>query len=336
MPSPEPLAVALAALPVELSAGSGAPPEIRLLPAGPFRSLDTRPESCAAWRLDAAAAARMVAAAAARVSDYVIDFEHQTLRAADNGRPAPAAGWFKTLEHRADGLYATGVRWTAEAARMIAAGEYRYISPVFSYHPKSGAISGLSAVAPASLVNAPGLDGLTDLARLAALAFPETRQPEPVMPENDFSEDPAASIAALNARIAQLAAQAAAPDPSKFVALSVVDALRAEFAGKTAALAAELDTYRQKERDALLAGALADGLLTPAETGWAKDYLSKDAAGFAVMLGVRAPVVVPGATQTGGRAPAGAGGGAALSDSDVQAAALLGQSAEFFSKHQGA
>ena len=146
--TPKP-AYALAACAVDLSTAGAAPTEIRLLPAGPFRSVDTRPAECAAWQLSAETAARLIATAAARTSDYVIDFEHQTLRSAENGQPAPAAGWFKTLEFKPDGLYATDVRWTANAARMIAAGEYRY----------------LSLVAPASLVNASGLDGLTDQQR---------------------------------------------------------------------------------------------------------------------------------------------------------------------------
>jgi phage I-like protein len=64
----------------------------------------------------------------------VIDYEHQTLNAATNGQPAPAAAWFSTLEWRdGDGLYATDVQWTERAAAMVAAGEYRFLSPVFCF-----------------------------------------------------------------------------------------------------------------------------------------------------------------------------------------------------------
>lgn len=348
--TPKP-AYALAACAVDLSTAGAAPTEIRLLPAGPFRSVDTRPAECAAWQLSAETAARLIATAAARTSDYVIDFEHQTLRSAENGQPAPAAGWFKTLEFKPDGLYATGVRWTANAARMIAAGEYRYLSPVFAYCPASGAVTALSLVAPASLVNAPGLDGLTDLAQLAAPAFP------PLL-ENPMDEilaqlktllklpdgaQPPEILAALDALIAEenkepdepaaLAAQP--PDPAQFVALAIVDGLRVEFAEKTAALSAEVLAYRQKEHAALLAGALADGLISPAEVPWAQSLIAQNAACFAEMCAVRSPIVALGTAQTGGQKPAGAPDApTALSADDAKVAQMLGQTPEKFAQHK--
>ena len=72
--------------------------------------------------------------------DMVVDYEHQTLYTRENGQPAPAAGWFKQLQWRDDGLYATGVRWTGKAAAAIEAGEYRYLSPVLHYDPNSGEV----------------------------------------------------------------------------------------------------------------------------------------------------------------------------------------------------
>ncbi|WP_413164973.1 phage protease [Escherichia coli] len=84
------------------------------------------------WVLTAELAAQLVAQVAARTTPFVIDYEHQTLRAVNNGKPAPAAGWFSQVEWREGaGLYATGVEWTDNAAAMIAAGEYKFISPVF-------------------------------------------------------------------------------------------------------------------------------------------------------------------------------------------------------------
>lgn len=64
-------------------------------------------------------------------ADLPIDYEHQTQLAAKNGQPAPAAGWIKALEARADGIYGQ-VDWTATAAQRIGAKEYRYISPTFA------------------------------------------------------------------------------------------------------------------------------------------------------------------------------------------------------------
>jgi len=104
---------------------------VRLLPAGEFRSADGsgRPTDAPAWRIDAAQAAILIARDTARSSRRVVDYEHQTLLAAKNGNPAPAAGWIGALEWReGDGLYAQ-IEWTEKAAAMIAAGEYRGSSP---------------------------------------------------------------------------------------------------------------------------------------------------------------------------------------------------------------
>ena len=104
--------------------------EFRLLPAGLFSAVDGRPHGLPGWRLTDETAQRIIKLAAARVSDFVIDYEHQTMNAGNNGQPAPAAGWFKRLEWRpGDGLYVTDARWTERATAMINAKEYRFISP---------------------------------------------------------------------------------------------------------------------------------------------------------------------------------------------------------------
>lgn len=135
--------------------------EFRLIPAGLFSATDGRPPGIPGWRLDRAAALSIVAKVAARATDFVIDYEHQTLKAAANGQPAPAAGWFKRLEWReGDGLYVTDARWTGRAAALILAKEYRFISPVFSHEADGRVVD----VVNAALTNSPALDGLSDLA----------------------------------------------------------------------------------------------------------------------------------------------------------------------------
>lgn len=153
---------------------------MQLLPSGEFRTADGRPASIAHWRLNAEIADRVIAASAAAVNDLVIDYEHQTLRTETNGRPAPAAGWFKRLEYRAAlGLFATDVRWTEAAARMIQAGEYRYISPVFSYDETGAVLRIISA----ALTNTPGLDGMDAVALRISQGF---NQPAPVMTASEI------------------------------------------------------------------------------------------------------------------------------------------------------
>lgn len=135
--------------------------EFRIMPAGVFRAVDGRPHGLGGWQLCRDAALAIVRMADARSTDFVIDYEHQTLNTASNGQPAPAAGWFKHLEWReGDGLYVTDARWTERASAMIKAKEYRFISPVFHYDKYGNVLDIINA----ALTNNPALDGLTELA----------------------------------------------------------------------------------------------------------------------------------------------------------------------------
>ncbi len=140
---------------------------IRIVPAGTFRTMDGRPKDLAGWHLGPREAARIIAVAEQRPEDLVIDYEHATLRNESTG-PVPAAGWIKRLEWQdGDGLHAHA-EWTGRAWEMIAAREYRYISPVLAYDKSSGAVTQLLG---AGLTNTPALAGLTDLSQLAAARF---------------------------------------------------------------------------------------------------------------------------------------------------------------------
>ena len=138
--------------------------EIRLIPCGVFRANDGRPVGLPGWKMDTKIALKIIADRATR-DDLVIDFEHQTLLAKQNGQPNPAAGWFKRLVWRdGEGLFAVDVKWTEKAKAMLAAREYRYISPAFSYNGITGEVEDLLC---AALTNNPGLTHLTDLAQIA-------------------------------------------------------------------------------------------------------------------------------------------------------------------------
>lgn len=92
-----------------------------------------------------------------------IDYEHQSFDEF-NTRPdglRPAAGWIGGVEVRGDGLWATRVEWTAKAAEMLRAGEYRYFSPVIYWgDPSQQSISGLG---PVALTNDPAMCGVISL-----------------------------------------------------------------------------------------------------------------------------------------------------------------------------
>jgi phage I-like protein len=101
---------------------SALPTEFRLF------ALGKNATSKGTFVLDEAGLASVMAAYAEHGVDLSLDYEHQAF--ADNGKPAPAAGWFKP-EARADGLWAVNVRWTPPATEMLRNKEYRYFSPAF-------------------------------------------------------------------------------------------------------------------------------------------------------------------------------------------------------------
>ena len=111
----------------------------------------------------------------AGATDPVIDYEHQIDAAAQNGQPAPAAGWVKELEVR-DGALWGRVEWTPRGAAHIGAREYRYVSPTFAFDARTRKVKALHR---AALTNAPALDmpalardqgGLMNPEHLTALA----------------------------------------------------------------------------------------------------------------------------------------------------------------------
>jgi phage I-like protein len=347
-----PCGVAIAALGVDLVAGR-APAAFRVLPAGAFRSWDGRPQDCPGWVCTEADGRRIVAELAGRARKSVIDYEHATLKAKKDAVKAPAAGWFGAAEWRADGVWLTGVEWTADALAHLAAKEYRYISPVFSYDSQTGHVQSLLH---AALTNEPGLDALTDLAALAAEIFlsPST-SPENSMNELlkkllaalDLKENATetealaavekhkANVAALAAsqaeadglknQVAALTAQAGSPDPKKFApteALAALQAGNAELKKAFAALSAEIGAGKV---EALISQGKAAGQLPPAVEPWARDLGKKDYAALSAFL-EHAPVIVkPGETQTGGQAP---GGGEGAADGGALAQAALSYQAE--------
>ncbi len=166
--------IGLAVLTLRVLPGS---PRIRVIPAGRFDAPRGAMGGSGPWNLTAAAAARIIALNAARQADILVDYEHQWLSSKDNGKEVPAAGWINPrsllwVESGAEpGLYGE-VKWTAKAAEMIAADQYRYLSPVFTYDKMTGEPSDLLNVA---LTNFPAIDSATAAALSAqapALGFP--------------------------------------------------------------------------------------------------------------------------------------------------------------------
>jgi len=304
-----PHTIALSAQLIEL--GGAAPTEFKLLPAGQFKAKDGRPHGLDGWVMNDANAKAVLSAASAQQDKFLIDYDHQTLHSKANGQPAPAAGWFGRMEWRpGDGLFATDVEWTAAAQAAIEAKEYRYISPVLKYDPKTGDVTG---VIMAALVNYAALDGLTDLAAAAALLFSTQPQETPMDKEllallglPDGADRNAVlsavtalksgsdQVAALSAQVESLKAQT--PDPAKYVPIESVKALQTELAALSA-------TVNADKINKLIEPALADGRLLPAQKAWAESLGKSNFAALSAYLETAQPIAALSGLQTGGKAP---------------------------------
>ncbi|ELR65850.1 Mu-like prophage FluMu I protein [Photobacterium marinum] len=142
---------------------------VQLLPAGKFKARDGRPFDTedGHWHLDASIAAQMIAATKAAAPKVLIDYEHQTLHAAENGKPAPAAGWLTSdsdIEWReGQGLYIKP-GWTKAAQTHIDNDEYAFLSAVFPYDKQGRPLM----LRMAAITNDPGVVGMESLAALYA------------------------------------------------------------------------------------------------------------------------------------------------------------------------
>jgi phage I-like protein len=317
------------------TAGGPAPGRIQLFPAGEFSARDGRPGTlkgvkAKAWTLTFDDAAAVIARWRQRETPLVVDYEHQTINAAENGKPAPAAGWIESLEAGPDGLYAT-VKWTDAARAFIQADEYRYISPVFSFDPETGAVLELKS---AALTNYPALDGMDAVTARAEDDPPMKKETLEALRHffglaADADED--AALAALKAQgdgqtlTAMLtAAKEAIPDPSKYVPAAILTAAQE----KNAALAAKVEELEGESTLAALTAeidaALADGRLPKACEAWAKATAKTNPEAIKGYIASAVPVAALTSTQTGGTPPAGAPHTAALTDEEKYAAKAAG------------
>lgn len=258
----------------------GAPEWVELFPAGPrIEARDGR-----VWTANPAG---VLAAFEANNGPLAIDYEHAQAHLAPKGEIAPAAGWIVELAERAGSVWGR-VEWTANAARMIAAREYRFLSPDFQYRP-DGHISRLNG---AALVNRPALE-LTALSR-EQTPNPETKDMKAIAKALGLAEtaDEAVILAAIATRDGERTAvcQALKLDPSKSdtpaitaaigrlaeetaTALAAVQAspaaaevsvLRKELTETRTALAAIELASSEKAIDEALNNATREGKITPA------------------------------------------------------------------------
>lgn len=326
--------VALSQLPADGATGGY---WIQLLPAGTFSTRDGR----GPFTMAESDMAGVIEATQKYLNavDIVVDYDHQTQFSAvpGVGGVAPAAGWIKQLEARADGLYGL-VDWTANAAAAIRADEYRYISPVFQFDKKTGKVWRLTS---AGLTNTPALD-------LAAIAASTQLQQDETMEQiaKALGLAPAADensiLTAINSLLTGTAAIAvaaglndkasspeivtainsarAAANPAKFVPIEQVEALQQE-------IATLKNTVTGGQAETAINKAIADGKLTPALRDWGMDLFKKDAGAFNAFID-KSPVLT--ASQAAGKS--GPTGDAELDAVDLAVMSQMGISREDFLK----
>lgn len=111
------------------------------------------------FTVDGESGREVVAAFEKNGNDIPVDYEHQTLGgefASPDGR-APAAGWIKELEIvDGAGIFAH-VEWTDRGRAMLAAKEYRYLSPVALVDRQTRRIV---AIHSAALTNKPAITAM--------------------------------------------------------------------------------------------------------------------------------------------------------------------------------
>ncbi|PIW30406.1 MAG: hypothetical protein COW30_02540 [Rhodospirillales bacterium CG15_BIG_FIL_POST_REV_8_21_14_020_66_15] len=296
------------------------PPEwIHLMTPGQLNARDGR-----RFQLDDAVA--VVRDSLARSANLVVDYEHQTDLAEKNGQPAPAAGWIKDLSVRPDGIWGR-VEWTAKAADMIRAREYRFLSPTFT-HAKT-APHQVRIILRAALTNNPALE-------LTALATNQDGDPEmdkfllalvkalglgadvnqdqilaalteklgglaqlttlatavrSALALDDKADDKAiaAAIDKLKSDVATATAKGtgADPDPAKYVPIAQVTALSEQIARLTATVSDDKATTAVEQ-------AMKDGKVPPALKDWATAYAKSDLGAFTAYCTNQPAIFKPG------------------------------------------
>ena len=328
-------------------------PLVKIIPKGTFAPIDGRTDhGVPAWTLTAALAKELMADLAAADTDIVVDYEHGSIKAAESGSPNPAAGWIERYEwDDSQGLMAA-IKWTDDAAKMIADKAYRYLSPVLLYNAK-GEVKGLHSVA---LTNTPALDGMA-LAALSKQINPD--QPDEGTPMNKEALIKLLGLAAdadeqaINQALQALQEQAgdksltellAAPKdtpkdtppaepPKAPEGKQPEDAAElAELKAQVAALSKQLTALEVGgASDGLIAAALSDGRLLPHQEASARQLAAKDPEAFKNLIEGSLKLAALSQSQSGGKGGAGQAA-PSLSAEEAAVAKQLGISAEDYQK----
>lgn len=281
------------------------PEWVQLLPAGLFGGRDGR----GPYLLDETAVLRAFSAGG---MDLPVDYEHQTLEASERKGPVPAAGWIEALEVRSGELWAR-VSWTPRAAELIAAREYRYLSPVFR-HDEGGRIVRIEG---AALTHYPNLDLAPVAHSFGGNPVKDEQHPEQCTEPKTAVDAHAQDAGGAGA----VSAQSTQPDPEAAL-IAAHKAVCDELAMLKAKIAAEA-------AEAAVVQAMSEGKVPPALKAWATAYAAADPAGFAEYVQAAPAFTVAQSAQYVNQNDS-----TALSEEDRTACALLGISESDFAAHK--
>ena len=312
--------------------GAAVPDWVELIPAGDVVGIDGR-----RWVNDEPDA--IVSAFEARGSDMVFDFEHQS----DFGMMTPAAGWITGVENRGGAIWGR-VEWTEKAREMIAAREYRYVSPVFFYLAELP--HRIVALDSAALTHNPNLSLKALNARRSDAAVERDQTPRtegPVMKdaqrkalcrklglaEEASDEAILAAVEEKDGEINKARNAAEQPDLTKFVPRSDYDKVKGDLESARNAAKKRAD----EDAEAAVDAAIADGKITPASRDYHLAACKADRASFDAFVAGTGRVAATEGSGLDGKTP---GDGSKLDAEEKAVCRQLGVSEEDFLKTKAA
>jgi len=143
---------------------------IQIFPTGLFNAPQGSLLGEGYWLLNAQIAKQLINKAK-NEENILIDYDHQSILFAKNFKALEAAGTFsgKNLKWvEGVGLFASNINWTDTAQEYFKKDKYRYISPLFTYDPKSREVTRIISI---TLTDNPAIKNMRAVNRVAATAY---------------------------------------------------------------------------------------------------------------------------------------------------------------------
>lgn len=239
------------------------PVRLHILPPSGFKA---RAKDSRSWITFIYDAEQLLSDFAAQARELPIDYDHQSLSAAEKAGPVPAAGWIGGLDFDTSGGYARVASFTPRAAEALLAAEYRDVSPVFRTLWESETVARIVGIDSVALTNDPALvlhqmsrDAGDDEAADVEVAAAASAADNAAAPERLATSTEAASTAAdadtqMLEQLKTLLGLAA--DATAEAALSAIESLKSNAAAR-AEIAAAAGAEATADAPAIVAAARA-------------------------------------------------------------------------------